>query len=173
MWWCVIEIQTLNSHQRCLWRQTWVGVTGSGQVPEVVDEVQAVVVLHFPLGAKVGEQLQRLPTNLILSFCRHCPPASFWLVGHSGWSSTSHADTHARCFSRRSPPRPAQRRTRSKAPPLESSAARCRREIHSNPNLSEFGSILSKSKSFKLRGGKFSLVSKNPPFHNCNCSATK
>lgn len=87
----------LWTKSRRLWSLTWVRVTRSGQVPEVVNEIQAVVVLHLSLGAQVGEQLQRLSTNLILSFCRHCPPASFWLVGHSGWSSTSSVThTHAR-----------------------------------------------------------------------------
>ena len=57
----------------------WVGVPRSSEVSEVVDEVQAVVVLHLASGAQVGEQLQSLSTDLILSFCRHCPPASFWL----------------------------------------------------------------------------------------------
>lgn len=68
---------------------TWVRVARSGQVPEVVDVIQAVVVLHFSLGAQVGQQFQRLSTNLILSFCRHCLPASFWMIGHSGVSSAS------------------------------------------------------------------------------------
>ncbi len=96
--------------ERRLWSLTWIRVTRSGQVPEVVNEIQAVVVLHLSLGAQVGQQFQRLSTNLILSFCRHCPPASFWLVGHSGWSSTSsHTHTLTRSLYQRKDAREAPR----------------------------------------------------------------
>ena len=85
-----MEVFCLGLYYKCLFCKkhgnrmrwpclAWVGVPRSSEVSEVVDEVQAVVVLHLASGAQVGEQLQSFSTDLILSFCRHCPPASFWL----------------------------------------------------------------------------------------------
>lgn len=152
-----------SGRRRCL---TWVCVTWSGQVPEVVNEVQAVVVLHLSLGAQVGEQFQRLSTNLILSFCRHCPPASFWLVGHSGWFSTTRTLIHTHW---RVQPLPARRRTSGSwfhpwTDPVRSALPHTRVGIQlklnykENPEITDDGEVFIGLKSPPLNGSGVQLM---------------
>lgn len=56
----------------------------------MVDKIQAVFVLHFPLRAKIGQEFKRLLTNLVISVSRHFPSASLEMEGLFGTRSTPH-----------------------------------------------------------------------------------
>lgn len=59
----------------------------------MVDKIQAVFVLHFPLRAKIGQEFKRLLTNLVISVSRHFPSASLEMEGLFG-TTTSTSTPH-------------------------------------------------------------------------------
>lgn len=60
----------------------------------MVDKIQAVFVLHFPLRAKIGQEFKRLLTNLVISVSRHFPSASLEMEGLLGSTSTTSSTPH-------------------------------------------------------------------------------